>query len=107
MSLGRVVVATDWSGTTDFLDASCGVPVAYKLVAANDPRGVFMAPGAFWAEADVAHAAAALRELAASPDRRRALGAAARQAVMAKLDAAPLRAALSGIGLKFEAERSG
>ncbi len=99
MSLGRVVVATDWSGTTDFLDASCGVPVAYRLVAANDPRGVFMAPGAVWAEADIAHAAACLRELAASPERCRALGAAARQAVHAKLGAAPLRAALEGIGL--------
>jgi glycosyltransferase involved in cell wall biosynthesis len=103
MSLGRVVVATNWSGTTDFLDASCGVPVAYKLVAANDPRGVFMAPGAVWADADVAQAAASLRELAASPDRCRALGAAARQAVAAKLGAAPLCAALADIGLHYEA----
>lgn len=107
MSLGRVVIATDWSGTTDFLDASCGVPVPYTLIPAHDPRGVFMAPGAVWADADVAHAAAALRALAASPERCRVLGAAARRAVATKLGTAPLQAALSGIGLREEPEQAG
>ncbi|HTZ70578.1 MAG TPA: glycosyltransferase [Acetobacteraceae bacterium] len=99
MSLGRAVVATDWSGTTDFLDASCGVPVPCRLVPANDPRGVFEAPGAVWAEADVSVAAAALRDLAAAPERRAALGQAARRAVQERLGTAPLQAALHGIGL--------
>lgn len=99
MCLGRPVVATDWSGTTDFIDASCGMPVAYRLIPARDPRGVFEAPGAVWAEADIGAAAAALRALADNADLRARLGAAARAAVLHKLGTAPLRDALRGIGL--------
>jgi len=99
MSLGRVVVATDWSGTTDFIDASCGVPVRYTLVPARDKRRVFEAPGAVWAEADVADAAQALRGLADAPERCAALGAAARRVVQAKLGTEPLARALAGLGL--------
>ena len=42
----------------------------------RDPRGVFDAAGAVWAEPDVAAAAAALRRLADDPAERRRLGAA-------------------------------
>jgi glycosyltransferase involved in cell wall biosynthesis len=98
MSLGRVVVATDWSGTTDFLDSGSGVPVPFRLVPARDPRGIFEAPGAVWAEADVGAAAAALRDLADAPERRAALGAAARIAVQQRLGTAPLAAAIAGLG---------
>jgi glycosyltransferase involved in cell wall biosynthesis len=103
MLLGRVVVATDWSGTTDFLDAGCGVPVPYQLVPALDPRGVFEAPGAMWAEADVGEAAAALIDLAADPQRRRSLGEAARAAAIARLGTDGLAAALRGLGLEVRA----
>jgi glycosyltransferase involved in cell wall biosynthesis len=100
MLLGRVVVATDWSGTTDFLDAGCGVPVPYRLVPAVDSRGVFEAPGAVWAEADTGAAAASLIELAADPARRRALGEAARTAAFARLGTDGLAAALRGLWLE-------
>jgi glycosyltransferase involved in cell wall biosynthesis len=100
MSLGRPVVATDWSGTTDFLDASCGMPVPYRLIPARDPRGVFEAPGAMWAEADIGAAAASLRALADDAELRARLGAAARAAVLTKLGTAPLRDALHSIGLE-------
>ncbi len=100
MLLGRPVVATDWSGTTDFLDASCGVPIPYTLVPAADPRGVFEAPGAVWAEADVAAAAAALVRLADDPGLRARTGEAGRLAALARLGAAPLAAAVRGLGLE-------
>jgi glycosyltransferase involved in cell wall biosynthesis len=103
MLLGRTVVATDWSGTTDFLDAGSGVPVPYRLVPARDPRGVFEAPGALWAEADVDAAAAALKALAAQPERRLALGEAARAAGLARLGTGGLEAALRGLGLDWPA----
>jgi glycosyltransferase involved in cell wall biosynthesis len=103
MLLGRPVVATDFSGTTDFIDESCGIPVPYQLVPARDPRGVFQAPGAWWADADTGEAAVALTELAADPVRRRALGEAARAAAQARLGAAPLAAALRGIGMDVPA----
>ncbi|MGI4976879.1 MAG: glycosyltransferase [Janthinobacterium lividum] len=97
MLLGRCVVATDWSATAEFLDAGCGVPVPFRLVPARDPRGVFEAEGAVWADADVGAAARALHDLAGDPGRRAALGEAARRAAQERLGAGPLRDALMSL----------
>jgi len=99
MLLGRPVMATGWSATTEFLDAGCGVPVGFRLVEARDPRGIFEAAGAVWAEPDTDEAAAALRTLADDPDLRGRLGRAGRQAAERRLGAGPLLAALAGIGI--------
>lgn len=99
MLLGRPVVATGWSGNMDFMDADSAALVGFKLVPARDPRGVFEAPGARWAEPDIGQAAAWLRRLADDAELRAALGAAGRRMATARLGAAPLRAALAGIGL--------
>ena len=99
MLLGRAVIATDWSGNTDFMDADTAALVPYRLVPAVDPRGVFQAPGAVWAEADVPAAAAHLRRLADDAKARTALGARAQAAARVRLGSAPLAAALRGIGL--------
>jgi glycosyltransferase involved in cell wall biosynthesis len=99
MFLGRVVVATGWSGNMDFMDADSAALVDYRLVPARDPRGVFEAPGAVWAEPDVDQAAAHLRRLAQDPAERAAMGARARQMVVSRLGAAPLAAALRALGL--------
>jgi glycosyltransferase involved in cell wall biosynthesis len=97
--LGRAVVATDFSGTADFLDASCSIPVPYRLVPARDPRGVFEAPGAEWAEADVGAAAQALRALADDADLRARLGAAARVQAGQRLGTDRLAEAVRALGL--------
>jgi glycosyltransferase involved in cell wall biosynthesis len=99
MLLGKPVVATDWSATAEFIDASVGVPVPYTLIPAVDPRGVFEAPGAVWAEADVAAAAAGLRGLAENAGRRAMLGQAARVAAARRFTSEPLRLALMAGGL--------
>jgi glycosyltransferase involved in cell wall biosynthesis len=99
MMLGRPVVATDWSATAEFLDGSCGVPVGYRLVPARDPRGIFEAPGAVWADADTDEAARALCVLAETPERRAALGAAAVQASQSRFGAEGVLRALDGIDL--------
>lgn len=98
MMLGRAVVATDWSATAEFLDESCGVPVGYRLVEAVDPRGVFQAPGALWADADTDEAASVLRRLADAPELRSALGERARKAAAERFGTGGLRAALAAIG---------
>jgi glycosyltransferase involved in cell wall biosynthesis len=103
MLLRRAVVATDYSGTTDFIDASCGVPIPFRLIPARDPRGVFQAPNAYWADADTGEAAASLSALHANPEKRRALGEAAYQAASNRLGAAPLAAALHGLGMAVPA----
>ncbi len=103
MLLGRCVMATNWSATAEFMDAECGVPVPFDLIPARDPRGVFEAPGAVWADADVGAAAALLRALADDPARRAALGQAARTAARARLGLDGLREALGTLGLAVRA----
>ena len=100
MLLGRAVVATDWSATSEFLDAACGVPIACRLVPARDPRGIFEAPGAVWADADTDAAARALRMLADHPEQRTRLGEAARMAAARRFGAQALQDALTAIGYR-------
>ena len=99
MLLRRPVIATDWSGNVDFMDASCAAMVPYRLVRAVDPRGVFEADGAVWAEADIGAAAQHLARLADDAEARRGLGGAAHRAAMQRLGPAPLAAALRGMGM--------
>ncbi len=100
MLLGRPVVATGWSGNMQFMDSASAALVGYRLVPAVDPRGVLQAPGAQWAEPDVAEAAAHLARLADDPAARAALGASGRRAAEARLGTAPLAAALHALGLE-------
>lgn len=99
MLLEKPVVATAWSATEEFLDARCAMMVAARLIPARDPRGVFDAPGAMWADPDAAAAAAALQSLAADPGLRGRLGAAARLAAMERFGPAPLADAVRILGL--------
>ena len=99
MLLGRPVIATNYSGTTDFIDETCAMPVPYRLIPARDTRRVFEAPGARWAEADIGAAAQMLARLAADPDLRGRMGQAGQAAARARLGAAPLARALRDWGL--------
>ena len=99
MLLGRPVVATGWSGNLEFMDAQSAVLVGYRLVPAVDPRGVVQAPGAVWAEADIAEAAGQLRRLADDAGVRRALGAQGRAMAQARLGPAALARAVAALGL--------
>jgi glycosyltransferase involved in cell wall biosynthesis len=99
MLLSRPVVATGWSGNMQFMDADSAALVGYRLVEARDPRGVFEAPGAVWAEPDVAEAAAALRALADDPAARVALGRRGQAHARVCLGTAGLETALAALGL--------
>jgi glycosyltransferase involved in cell wall biosynthesis len=63
---GLPVIATGWSGNTEFMEdrrwADRCHPVRYRLVPVEDPSGSYAMPGAVWADPDIAHAAALLRE---------------------------------------------
>ncbi|MGH7119825.1 MAG: glycosyltransferase family 4 protein [Acetobacteraceae bacterium] len=98
MLLGKPVVATGWSGNLDFMDDGSAALVGYRKIAARDPRGVFEAPGAVWAEPDVGEAARLLTGLADNPSWRIELGARAEKMARRKLGTAPLEAALVAIG---------
>jgi glycosyltransferase involved in cell wall biosynthesis len=63
MLRGKPVVATNFSGTVDFLDSRNACPVDYRLVPATDPQGTYDHPDQLWADPDIESAAAALRRL--------------------------------------------
>jgi glycosyltransferase involved in cell wall biosynthesis len=77
MLRGLPAVATNWSGSVDFLTRDTGVPVGYTLVPVNDPQGKYVGPDVLWAEANVDEAAAALRALRSDMKWRKELGVAA------------------------------
>src|SRR4029079_18258917 len=73
MAKGKLVIATNYSGNRDFLDATCGAPVRFSLrPVANESYP--HSSGQWWAEPDVEHAAELLRRAVEDGDWRRALG---------------------------------
>jgi glycosyltransferase involved in cell wall biosynthesis len=76
MALGKPVIATDWSGNTDFADSSNSFPVGYALTTVERNVGPYRA-GETWAEPDVDHAAELMREVVADRTRAARRGAAA------------------------------
>jgi glycosyltransferase involved in cell wall biosynthesis len=94
MLLGKPVVATGWSGNTDFMDGDNARLVSYRLVPAHDDRSVYRG---LWAEPDVAEAAVLLRTLADDAALRRDLGERARASVSERLVGRELTAALEGL----------
>lgn len=78
MQLGVPVVTTAWSGNMDFMDADTAMLVGWRAVPAQDERGTYSVPGAYWAEADIGEAAEALRALAGDASLRARLAAAGR-----------------------------
>ncbi len=83
LALGTPVVATDWSGVTDFLDGEVAVMISAGQAPVEDAQGIYA--GQTWADPDIGEAASALRALRADPDRRGRLAAAGRRRVAERL----------------------
>ena len=77
MALGKPVIATDWSGNTDFADASNSFPAGYVLTTIPRNVGPYRA-GETWAEPDIDHAAALMRTIVDDPATAKRRGSAAR-----------------------------
>ena len=71
MELGRPVIATGWSGNTDFMHGPGCHAVGWRLIPARDPQDTYDMPSAQWAEPDLAEAAAYLRRVAGDPGLQR------------------------------------
>jgi len=106
LQLGLDVLATDWSGNTDFCDGPLVHPVPYSLVSV--PPGAYPHwPGQHWAEPDVQAAAERLRtvvekrRIAGVPDL--ALSAHYRQRFSAEVCGARYRQRLAQLGLGLTA----
>jgi hypothetical protein len=83
----------------DFMDDESAALVDYTLIPARDPRGIFEAEGAVWAEPSVASAAAHLRRLADDPTARQALGLRGQAMARRRLGDGAIRAAMRDLGL--------
>jgi glycosyltransferase involved in cell wall biosynthesis len=60
MAQGKPVIATGWSGNTDFMTEANSFPVGYELVELAEDSGPYRA-GSLWAEPSVEHAARLMR----------------------------------------------
>lgn len=88
MAHGKVVVATDYGGSRDFLDESCGFPVSGPLVRLEEDHGPYPR-GGVWCEVsipDLTHSLLRAAHLVEAGDR--SMGARARARVAERLSAA-------------------
>lgn len=62
MAMGKVVIATGYSGNMEFMNVNNSLAVKYKLVDIQEKYGPYC-PGNHWAQPDIHHAASLLRML--------------------------------------------
>jgi glycosyltransferase involved in cell wall biosynthesis len=102
MYYGKPVIATAYSGVTDFANASNSCPVDYRLVPVRKGEYPFW-KGQQWADADVGHAAWWMRRLYDDRALCRSIGEAAARSIRATHGALPagrlMRARLEHQGL--------
>ena len=85
MAYGRPVIATGYGGTMDFTTPANAYIVDHRLVAIGPNADPYPQDGV-WAEPDVAHAAALMREVVGDPDGARRRGERARADILEQHD---------------------
>lgn len=88
MYLGKPVIATNWSGTTEFMRQDNSLPVNYELITLEESVGVY-GRGQTWAAPDIDHAASLMRQVVDDQALCQRIGRAAQQSIRAELS--PLR----------------
>ncbi|MEQ8966825.1 MAG: glycosyltransferase [Azospirillaceae bacterium] len=97
---GVPVVATGWSGNTDFCDPESSFLVPWRLVPVADPHPAYAGlDGARWAEAEAEAAASALRRLRDDPETARWMARAAQDRLNAHVAANDYAGALRTLGI--------
>jgi len=85
MAAGVAVVATDWSGNTDFMTAENSRLIKSSLIPVCDPEGAYSIvkrePAQVWADPHIFEAVTDIRQLTDQPALRQTLGEAGKQAV--------------------------
>ena len=95
MALGKLVIATDYSGSTDFVSSECGMPVPYRLVEVGE-KAYPLGGGQRWAEPDLAEAARLMRLAAGNSGLRARLGANAEERIVRRLSGEVVGALMAG-----------
>jgi GT2 family glycosyltransferase/glycosyltransferase involved in cell wall biosynthesis len=80
MALGKVVIATNWSGNCDYMRADNCIGVAYKLVTIQEDCGPYK-KGQVWAEPDIEEAASGMRRLLDDKELAQSLGEKAKETI--------------------------
>ena len=84
MALGKVAIATGWSGNMDYMTPENSYPVRYQLVPVEDPEENYREADQKWADPEIEHAATLLRRIASDGEARQRIGAAAAESIGAK-----------------------
>lgn len=87
MALGKPVIATNWSGNTDFMNETNACAVGYQLVQIGEDIGPYKAYQ-IWAEPDLDHAASFMERLVSDPDYRRMIASLGQESVRGNLSPA-------------------
>ncbi len=80
MRMGKPAILTNWSGNTDYMTAGNCIAIDYELVKLEQDYGPYKA-GQYWADPDLAQAAAAMQRLAHEPELARRIGQAAQETI--------------------------
>ncbi len=83
MACGLPVIATDWSGQTEFFHCGIGYPLRVRRLVAADAKCPYYL-GWRWAEPDIDHLTALMRHVYDHPDEARQVGARAAQEAAAR-----------------------
>jgi glycosyltransferase involved in cell wall biosynthesis/protein-tyrosine-phosphatase len=84
MYLGKPVIATNWSGNTDFMSSENSCAVNYKLIKLEKDYGPYKL-GQTWAEPDSEHAAYFMKKLADDFEWGKSLGEMGRNSIIENL----------------------
>lgn len=104
MAAGKSVIATGWSGNLEFMSADASLLLPYALRPVVDPTGIYGGGcGSVWADANFDAGVEALRSLAGDCERRRQMGASAKDAINRRLGSDAYRKALKFPAPKGEA----
>ena len=107
MARGKPVVASDYGGVRDFLDAGCGYPVPVRSVRLDEELGAYP-KGGYWGEVDEAAFAQALTDCARRLEAGdRSVGERARARVLEQLSAEAVAAAMTQALAAALARRTG
>ena len=83
MLLEKPVIATDYSGTRDFLDATTGFPVSYRLVSVKENEYPFW-ESQTWADPNLDHAAWLMRKIVSDPTHTKQVSRAGKHRILSE-----------------------
>ena len=97
MQLGRPVIATNYSGNTEFCNAETAYLVGYDLIGVREDEYIFVERGSHWAQPRLDEAATLMRAAFADPAASRAKGEAAATFIKANFS-------IEAIGQRYAAQ---